>query len=79
MKISCKVMAVTTDTRQIVDTKTGLHKTVKITNVLAQDSEGEVLNCRTFKDDFVPPEAGKSWTVDMRRYEKKGLVADVMF
>lgn len=79
MKIKGKVMSATTDTRTFVDTKTGNNRQVKITNVLVQTEDGEVISCRSFDENTVLPVVGKDFILEPRRYEKKGLVAEVVF
>lgn len=79
MKVKVKVMQTSTDTRSFVDTKTGLNRMVKISNVLGQMDNGDILNCRTFDEKYQLPEVGKPTEIEMRRYEKKGMIADVMF
>lgn len=79
MKIKLKVMQTSTDTRSVVDTKTGQSRVLKISNVLGAAENGDILNCRTFDEKFVIPETGKTFEIDMRRYEKKGMIADVLF
>lgn len=79
MKLKVKVMQTSTDTRSIVDTKTGAARVLRISNVLGSLDNGDILNCRTFDEKFVCPEVGKQLEFDMRRYEKKGMIADVIF
>ena len=79
MKIKLKVIQTATDTRSIVDSKTGATRNLKITNVLASLEDGEMIACRTFKDDYKAPKVGDVIEVEPRRYEKKSMVADLLF
>lgn len=79
MKVKVKVMQTSTDTRSFVDTKTGQNRQVRISNVLAQMDNGDILNCRTFDDNYKMPDVGKPIEIEIRRYEKKGMIADVLF
>lgn len=81
MFVKGKVLTAKTEKRDLVG-KDGLKRNYTIHHVVllsSENGENEVLNCKTFNENYILPKVGEVVSLNFRKYDNSTGVADVSF